>query len=105
MLEKIKAQYGLSTDRAGDLKAGVYASSLAFVIMDKIADRIIGMSDGWLQTTMLVLVLAALVAISWLTVGNVAPDAAAKVKDKLGELENRIDELSGSELLEKGREP
>lgn len=96
-LQKIKAEYGLSSDRAGDLKASVYNWAIVATVLEKVADHIIGLEAGWVQTALLILFLAALSFISWLTVGNIPPQNA--------EIINRhLEDMDAEELLEAGRE-
>lgn len=96
-LSKIKQDYGLSSARAGDLKASVYNWAIVAAVLEKVADHIIGLEASWVQTVLLILFLAALSFISWLTVGNIPPANADIVNRK-------IDELSNEELLQAGRE-
>ena len=62
----MKKKFGLTTDTAGDLKAAVYGISGAIVIME----------PGWDKTLLLGLFMITMMVISWLTVGNIPPDAA-----------------------------
>ena len=62
----IKRKLGLTTDTAGDLKAAVYGISGAIVIME----------PGWDKTVLLGLFMITMMVISWLTVGNIPPEAA-----------------------------
>lgn len=62
----IKRKLGLTTDTAGDLKAAVYGISGAIVIME----------PGWDKTILLGLFMITMMVISWLTVGNIPPEAA-----------------------------
>lgn len=62
----IKRKLGLTTDTAGDLKAAVYGISGAIVIME----------PGWDKTILLALFMITMMVISWLTVGNIPPEAA-----------------------------
>jgi hypothetical protein len=96
-LQQIKANYGLSSDKAGDLKSNVYNWAIVAVILDKVADHIIGMQAGWIQTALLILFLAALSYISKLTVGNIPPANAEIINRK-------IEEMDAEELLRAGRE-
>ena len=96
-MQEIKQKYGLSSDRAGDLKSNVYNWAIVAVILDKIADYILGMQAGWVQTLLLILFLAAMSYISRLTVGNIPPQNAEIINSK-------IDEMSPEELLRAGRE-
>lgn len=62
----IKKKFGLTTDTAGDLKAAVYGISGAIVMME----------PGWDKTILLALFMLTMCVISWLTVGNIPPEAA-----------------------------
>jgi hypothetical protein len=62
-------RFGLTTDRAGDLKAAVYGLSGAIVIME----------PGWDKTFLLGLFMITMMVISWLTVGNIPPEAAEEL--------------------------
>lgn len=62
----MKKRFGLTTDTAGDLKAAVYGISGAIVMME----------PGWDKTVLLALFMLTMCVISWLTVGNIPPDAA-----------------------------
>ena len=62
----IKRKLGLTTDTAGDIKAAVYGISGAIVMME----------PGWDKTVLLALFMLTMCVISWLTVGNIPPDAA-----------------------------
>ena len=62
----IKSKLGLTSDTAGDLKAAVYGISGAIVIME----------PGWDKTVLLALFMITMMVISWLTVGNIPPEAA-----------------------------
>lgn len=65
----IKTKLGLTTDTAGDLKAAVYGISGAIVMME----------PGWDKTVLLALFMLTMCVISWLTVGNIPPDAAEEL--------------------------
>lgn len=65
----IKKKLGLTTDKAGDLKAAVYGISGAIVIME----------PGWDKTALLALFMITMMVISWLTVGNIPPEAAEEL--------------------------
>ena len=65
----MKKKFGLTTDTAGDLKAAVYGISGAIVIME----------PGWDKTVLLALFMITMMVISWLTVGNIPPDAAEEL--------------------------
>lgn len=65
----MKKQFGLSSDKAGDLKAAVYGISGAIVVMD----------PGWDKTILLALFMVTMMVISWLTVGNIPPEAAEEL--------------------------
>ena len=62
----MKKRFGLTTDTAGDLTAAVYGISGAIVMME----------PGWDKTVLLALFMLTMCVISWLTVGNIPPDAA-----------------------------
>ena len=62
-------RFGLTTDRAGDLKAAVYGISGAIVIME----------PGWEKTVLLALFMVTMMVISWLTVGNIPPADAEEL--------------------------
>lgn len=65
----MKKSLGLSTDKAGDLKAAVYGISGAIVLME----------PGWDKTILLGLFMVTMMVISWLTVGNIPPDVAEEI--------------------------
>jgi hypothetical protein len=65
----MKQMFGLTTDKAGDLKAAVYGISGAIVIME----------PGWDKTFLLGLFMITMMVISWLTVGNIPPEAAEEL--------------------------
>ena len=65
----MKKKFGLTSDTAGDLKAAVYGISGAIVIME----------PGWDKTILLALFMITMMVISWLTVGNIPPDAAEEI--------------------------
>lgn len=65
----MKKKFGLTTDTAGDLKAAVYGISGAIVMME----------PGWDKTVLLALFMLTMCVISWLTVGNIPPDAAEEL--------------------------
>lgn len=65
----IKRKFGLTTDTAGDLKAAVYGISGAIVVME----------PGWDKTILLALFMVTMCVISWLTVGNIPPEAAEEL--------------------------
>jgi hypothetical protein len=65
----MKKAFGLTTDKAGDLKAAVYGLSGAIVIME----------PGWDKTFLLGLFMITMMVISWLTVGNIPPEAAEEL--------------------------
>lgn len=88
---------GLSSARAGDLKSNVYNWAIIAVILDKFADHIISLQNGWVQTGLTILFLAALSYISKLTVGNIPPEDAAIVRQK-------IEEMKAEELVAEGRD-
>lgn len=73
-MNKLKQKFGLTSDKAGDAKAAVYGSAIVFVILERVSDAVTGMDAGWDKTLLLVLVLAALTIISWLTVSSAAAD-------------------------------
>jgi hypothetical protein len=62
----MKRKMGLTTDTAGDLKAAVYGISAVIVTME----------PGWDRSVLIALFLVVMAVISWLTVGNIPPDAA-----------------------------
>lgn len=62
----MKKKLGLTTDAASDLKAAVYGISGAIVIMEPGGDK----------TILLGLFMITMMVISWLTVGNIPPEAA-----------------------------
>lgn len=68
----IKRKLGLTTDTAGDLKAAVYGISGAIVMME----------PGWDKTMLLALFMLTMCVISWLTVGNIPPEAAEELMDE-----------------------
>ena len=65
----MKKKFGLTSDTAGDLKAAVYGISGAIVIME----------PGWDKTVLLALFMITMMVISWLTVGNIPPEAAEEI--------------------------
>ena len=65
----IKRKLGFTTDTAGDLKAVVYGISGAIVMME----------PGWDKTLLLGLFMLTMCVISWLTVGNIPPEAAEEI--------------------------
>lgn len=65
----IKKKFGLTSDTAGDLKAAVYGISGAIVVME----------PGWDKTLLLALFMLTMCVISWLTVGNIPPEAAEEI--------------------------
>lgn len=65
----IKRKLGLTTDTAGDLKAAVYGISGAIVVME----------PGWDKTILLAMFMLTMCVISWLTVGNIPPEAAEEL--------------------------
>jgi hypothetical protein len=87
---------GLSSARAGDLKSNVYNWAIIAVILDKFADHIISLQNGWVQTGLTILFLAALSYISKLTVGNIPPEDAKILKAK-------VEEMRAEDLVEEGR--
>jgi hypothetical protein len=62
----MKRKLGFSSDTAGDLKAAVYGISAVIVTME----------PGWDRSALIALFLVVMAVISWLTVGNIPPDAA-----------------------------
>lgn len=70
----IKRKLRLTTDTAGDLKAAVYGISGAIVIME----------PGWDKTILLGLFMITMMVISWLTVGNIPPEAADELMAEKG---------------------
>ena len=87
---------GLSSAEAGTAKSSVYNWAIVAVILDKVADHIINLQGGWVQTALIIVFLAALSYISKLTVGNIPPEDAEIVRRK-------IEEMRADELLEEGR--
>lgn len=65
----MKKRFGLTTDAAGDLKGAVYGLSAVIISMD----------PGWDRTFLISLFLIVMAVISWLTVGNIPPDAADEI--------------------------
>ena len=65
----LKRKLGLSTDTAGDLKGAVYGLSAVIISMD----------PGWDRTFLISLFLIVMAIISYLTVGNIPPDAADEI--------------------------
>ena len=65
----MKKKFGLTSDTAGDLKGAVYGISAV----------IISMEPGWDRTFLISLFLIIMAVISWLTVGNIPPDAAEEI--------------------------
>lgn len=70
----IKRKLGLSTDAAGDLKGAVYGISAVIISMD----------PGWDRTFLISLFLIVMAVISWLTVGNIPPEAADEILAEKG---------------------
>jgi hypothetical protein len=69
----MKQKFGLTTDRAGDLKGAVYGISAVIITME----------PGWDRTFLISLFLIIMAIISWLTVGNIPPaDAEELMADK-----------------------
>ena len=81
---------------AGKAKGQVYVWGIVAVILDKFADHIISLDQGWVQTGLTILFLSALAYISHLTVGNIPPEDAEIVRQK-------VQEMRADELLEEGR--
>jgi hypothetical protein len=65
----IKRKIGLTTDTAGDLKGAVYGISAVIITME----------PGWDRTFLISLFLIVMAIISWLTVGNIPPEAAEEL--------------------------
>ena len=80
----MKRKMGLTTDTAGDLKAAVYGISAVIVTME----------PGWDRSILIALFLVVMAVISWLTVGNIPPDAADEI----------LAEKELADVLREGRE-
>jgi hypothetical protein len=65
----VRRKLGFSSDTAGDLKAAVYGISAVIVTME----------PGWDRTALIALFLIVMAVISWLTVGNIPPEAAEEM--------------------------
>ena len=65
----MRRKLGFSSDTAGDLKAAVYGISAVIVTME----------PGWDRTALIALFLIVMAVISWLTVGNIPPEAAEEM--------------------------
>jgi hypothetical protein len=64
-------RFGLTTDKAGDLKGAVYGISAVIITME----------PGWDRTFLISLFLIVMAIISWLTVGNIPPETAQEVEE------------------------
>lgn len=84
----MKSRFGLTSDTAGDLKGAVYAMSAVIVAMD----------PGWDRSLLIALFLIVMAIISYLTVGNIPPDEAAKL------MGHEPTDYDIAEALKRGRE-
>ena len=73
----VKQKFGLTTDKASDLKSALYAFAAA----------ILAMPEGSERTWLIGAWLAAMAVISYLQVGNIRPELAKELQESLGDKE------------------